>query len=94
MVVAGVSPTLSSPGGRPANTSRCISCMNSWMRGPLTTSGVVSPYLVMSTTPAPIGSRSSRPSGSSPSTSTLESRQMTSIRNPSTPRSSQRFIIA
>jgi hypothetical protein len=33
-VTPGISPTVSSAPSRPANTSRCISCRNSWMRGP------------------------------------------------------------
>jgi hypothetical protein len=84
------------PGRRPANTSRCISCDELVDAGAVDTNGGVA--VASCRRPRPSGSR--QPSdprrGSVPasSSSTFESMLMTSIRKPSTPRSSQRFIIA
>ena len=64
-VTLGISPTVSVGSSRPANTASCISCRNSWIRGPQ-----MYPF-----------SRS------------FEIMLMTSIRKPSTPRSSHQRII-
>ena len=85
-VTPGISPTVSSESSRPAKTSRCISCRNSWIRGPQKKCGVPSP----SAEPGSGG-----PSGRWPSGPTsLEIMLMTSMRKPSTPRSSHHRIIA
>ena len=80
-VTPGISPTVSVGSGRPANTDRCISCMNSWIRGPLMKCSEPSGIM-----PTP-GSRASGSAGS------LEIMLMTSMRKPSTPRSSHQRII-
>ena len=64
-VTSGISPTVSVGSSRPANTASCISCMNSWIRGPQM----------------------------NPSERSFEMKLMTSIRKPSTPRSSHQRII-
>ena len=43
-VAPGVSPTVSRRSPNPPSTSRCISAMNSWIRGPLMKYGDPSPY--------------------------------------------------
>ncbi len=79
-VTPGISPTVSRP-SRPAKTSRYISWRNSCSRGPPTKPAEPSAYA----DPA-----DNRPSGSG---TTLEIMLITSIRKPSTPRSSHQRII-
>ena len=81
MVTPGISPTVIVCPSRRANTSRCISWTNSWFRGPTRYEPLPSPYGL---------GPSTGPSGSAGS---FEIMSMTSIRNPSTPRSSHQFII-
>jgi hypothetical protein len=81
-VTPGISPTVRSAPSGPAKTSRCISCRNSWMRGPEAKCSNPSAY--------------SPPAGAwaSGREVVLEMKLMTSMRNPSTPRSSHHRIIA
>ena len=56
-VTPGISPTVSSSTSRPANTSRCISCRNSWLRGPQTGSAAARRRTAHPRAPAPSGQR-------------------------------------
>ena len=82
MVTPGISPTVSTCASRPANTAAYISGRNSWLRGPL----------VKNWSPGPYGD---------PGRGVVSGRDvsllimlMTSIRKPSTPRSSHQRIMA
>ena len=82
MVTPGISPTVSTWAGRPAKTSRYISWRNSWLRGPQVKYASPGPYR-------------------DPGRGTVSGRDVsllimliTSIRNPSTPRSSHHRIMA
>ena len=81
-VTPGISPTVSTCTSRPAKTSRYISARNSWLRGPKVKYWSPGPY------------RDPGRGWVSGSDMSLLIMLMTSIRNPSTPRSSHHRIMA
>ena len=82
MVTPGISPTVSTCASRPAKTSRYTSARNSWLRGPNVKCWSPGPY------------KDPGRGCVSGSEVSLLIMLMTSIRNPSTPRSSHHRIMA